>query len=147
MEYMEGQMQNLIEAGIASADLSGAIEATNMAWLAIARPIIKAMFGVEDALAPVNRARGDDPLGYVAYAKRSPASHDWGEAQRITERAVYHLRGLLDGIRDNALCDAYVTVDYDGAEDVIAEQEAFNDELARGVIGVDEAVKMIGDEA
>lgn len=122
------------------------IEATSTAWLTIARPIIKAMHAVEDALAPVNRARGDDPLGHVAYAKRSPASHAWSEAQTITSKAAGALYHMLDGIRDNALCDAYVMVDYDGTEDAIAEQEFFNEDLARGVIGVDAAVKMIGDE-
>jgi len=123
-------------------NLQTTIEATNTAWLTTARPIIKAMHAVEDALEPVNRARGDDPLGYVAYAKRSPASHAWAEAQGIVEGAVAELYKMLDGIRDNALCDAYVTVDYDGAEDAIAEQE----DLARGVIGVDAAVKIVGGE-
>lgn len=128
-------------------NLQTTIQATNTAWLTTARPIIKAMHAVEDAIHPVTTARLADPLGYVAYTKRSAQSHAWEEAQGIVEGAVAELYKMLDGIRDNALCDAYVTVDYDGAEDAIADQEALNEDLARGVIGVDAAVKMIGDEA
>lgn len=127
-------------------NLPTTITATNTAWLTIATPIIKAMFAVEDAIHPVTTARLADPKGYVAYAKRSPESHAWAEAQSIVERAVEELAKMLDGIRDNALCDAYVNVDYDAPEADIEAGEAFNEDLARGVISIDAAVKMIGDE-
>jgi hypothetical protein len=126
--------------------LGAAVERATTQFLTTARPIIKAMHGVEDALAPVNRARLDDPKGYAPYGQRPAHIHDWDEVQRIVNDAVESLNKMLDGIRDNALCDHYVNVDYDGSEDDIAEQEAFNEDLARGVISVDAAVKMIGGE-
>lgn len=127
-------------------NLADATERATTQFLTTARPIIKAMHGVEDALAPVNRARLDDPKGYASYGKRSPESDAWAEAQSIVGRAATDLFHMLDGIRDNALCDHYVNVDYDGTENAIAAGEQFNEDLARGVIGVEAAVRMIGDE-
>jgi hypothetical protein len=149
MEYMESKMQDMIEAGLQNdgfGALGAAVERVNTEWLHIARPIILAMFAVEDAIHPVGTARLADPLGYVSYARMSPAAHAWQEAQSVTGKAVDGLRDILEGIRENALCDALMHVDYGGADDAITEAEAFNDDLRASVMSVDAAVKMIGDE-
>lgn len=149
MEYMESKMQDMIEAGLQNdgfGALGAAVERVNTEWLRIARPIILAMFAVDDAIYPVTTARLADPLGYVSYGSMSPAAHAWQEAQSVTSKAVDGLRDILEGVRENALCDALIAVDYDAADDVVDAQEAFNDDLRASVMSVEAAVKMIGDE-
>jgi hypothetical protein len=127
-------------------ELGAAVERANTEWLRIARPIIKAMFGVEDALYVVSKERLADPLGYVSYAKMSPASRAWKEAQDAVNGASNYLQGMLDGIRDNALCDHRRSC-LDGMSEAEGDAvDEWNDRLDAGVVSVDAAVKMIGEE-
>jgi len=128
-------------------DLTTTTAAVNETFLTTARPIILAMFAVEDAISPVTTARLADPLGYVAYSKRSPQSHAWEEAQNATSKAYDALRDIVEGIRENALCDAYAATPDDATDDEADAIDEFNDDLRRSVMTVEAAIRMVGDEA
>jgi voltage-gated potassium channel Kch len=127
-------------------DLTTTTETVNTEWLRIARPIILAMFAVEDAIHPVGTARLADPLGYVSYGRMSPASHAWEEAQIVTSKAFLALKDILEGVRENALCDAFVSTPDDATDTEADAIDDFNDDLRKSVVSVDGAVKMLGDE-
>lgn len=128
-------------------NLPTTITTTNTEWLRIARPIIKALLAVDDAIYPVTTARLADPKGYTSYSGMSPAAHAWQEAQSVTSKAVDALNDILKGIRDNALCDAYADCPNDATDDEADAVDEFNDDLRKSVITVEAAVRMVGDEA
>lgn len=121
-------------------------ETVNTEWLRIARPIIKALLAVDDAIYPVTTARLGDPKGYTSYSGMSPAAHAWQEAQSVVTKAVAELEGILEGIRDNALCDAYADCPNDATDDEADAIEEFNEDLRKSVVTVEAAVRMVGDE-
>lgn len=127
-------------------NLTTTTETVNTEWLRIARPIIKAMFAVEDAIAPVTTARLADPKGYAPYSQRSAAGHAWMDAQGIAGKACEEMRELIEGIRDNALCDAYADCPNDATDDEADAIDEFNDDLRKSVLTVGAAVRMVSDE-
>ena len=123
-------MYSLIEA-TKQTDLDAAIASANQ-WLVSARPVIKAMFALEDAEWSLRR-ECDDQVG--------------GEAVTILRKPRHELRELVDGIRDNFLCD--VTPSHVGFGDDDPrwdERDEFIDEVGRVVISVAEAIRIVGDE-
>lgn len=114
------------------AKLDEAIASANQ-WLVTARPVIKAMFAIEDAEWDIRQAC-DDRTGQ--------------EVLPILRKPVRELRELVDGIRDNFLCD--VTPSHAGLADDDADgwdaRDAFIDEVGRSVLSVDAAIKLVGDE-
>lgn len=127
-------------------NLTTTTETVNTEWLRIARPIIKAMFAVEDAISDVTKERLADPLGYVSYSKMSPQSLAWKEAQGIVDKAGNELHDLLEGIRDNALCDAYADCPNEATDDESDAIDEFNDDLCKSVMTVEAAVRMVGGD-
>lgn len=112
------------------AALDEAILAANN-WVAAARPIIKAMFAIEDIEWTV-RHDCDDRTGR--------------EGVSILAKPVRELRSLIDGIRDDFLCDHSRPNVRDIPEELEAEILAFNGELAERTLSVDGAIKLVGDE-
>jgi hypothetical protein len=112
------------------ADLDDAVLAANL-WVAAARPIIKAMFALEDVQWDI-RHGCDDRTGR--------------EGASILAKPVCELRQMIDGIRDDFLCDHGRPNVRDIPEELEAEILAFNDELAERTLSVAGAIKLVGDE-
>lgn len=112
------------------ADLDDAIAAANL-WVSAARPIIKAMFAIEDLEFEVRRDCDDRTAR---------------EGLMILAEPQREFRKLIDGIRDDFLCDHGRPNVRDIPEELEAEILAFNDELAERTLSVDGAIKLVGDE-
>jgi hypothetical protein len=129
-----------------------AIEAAN-AWVNTARPIIKAWFQLDEAHLHVSRARLSDPKGFAAYHKMSPAARTWEEAQSLIDKCRAELFEMLGGIRDNFICDERMegpSIDEpEGAaeqrawDNAWSDSEEFNDEIERGCMSVDAAIRIV----
>jgi hypothetical protein len=142
-------------APIQIVTIEAAIERANK-WVDVARPVIKAMFAVEDAQSPVRKARLADPKGYAFYAKMSPEARIWEEAESYLTKCREQLSEMLDGIRDNYLCDERMPGPQESEpDDPVARQaldnawsdaDDFNDELERGCLSTDAAVKLVEAE-
>lgn len=123
-----------------------AITAANKAWLAHARPIIKAWLLMDEALSLLFCDKIADPTYYKNWAQQSAQLHDWNDASQIIDKARNKLYDMLEGIRDNHRCD-YSEGFPDGIdEDEWDRREAWNEELERGLISVETAVKMVENE-
>lgn len=132
-----------------------AIEAAN-AWVNTARPIIKAWFQLDEAHLHVVRARLDDPKGYGSYHKMSPAARTWEEAQSLIDKCRSELFEMLGGIRDNFICDERMEgpsideptdpIERQAWDDAWSDSEEFNDEIERGCMSVDAAIKLVESE-
>jgi hypothetical protein len=123
------------------AALPGLTEATERAnkWLDVARPIIKAMFALEDV---------ESELRQQAY--RSERKHDqqtfrWAsEDVAKPQRALY---SMLDGIRDDFLCDECPPQpSQDADEQAWQDRDEWTDALAESVTSVEGAIKIVTDE-
>lgn len=112
------------------ADLDEAVLAANL-WVAAARPIIKAMFALEDLEWDI-RQGCDDRTGR--------------EGLSILAEPQREFRKLIDGIRDDFLADNSRSWSSDISEDRADEIDAFNDELSSRVLSSDGAIKLVGDE-
>ena len=126
--------------------LDEAVAAANL-WTVTARPIVKAIFAVDDAAYPITHERLRDPHGYDSYTRMSPAARDWQAAQDIITKAKLALEDMLPGIRDNFMCDNYRSTPLDATDaecDVIGE---FNDDLEREVQSVAAFIKQMEREA
>jgi hypothetical protein len=142
-------------ATITVSTIDQAIERAND-WVRVARPIIKACFLMDDAHLELSRARLDDPKGFASYGQMSPAARDWAEADRHIDRCREELNGMLEGIRDNALCDERMSGPQESEPaDPIARQvwdnawvdtEEFNDQLDRDVMSISAAIKLVENE-
>ena len=119
-------------------------------WVDQAKPIILAYFVLEDqAEQPIALALRDDPTAFAPYAKRSCDARTWHEAREIVRSAATDLFKMLDGIRDNFLCDERSAASpFHGSYTEADEEafEAFDEALEREVPSVKAAVKKIGDE-
>lgn len=113
-------------------------------WVDHARPIIKAMFVLEDA--------ADAPLlTALVAAGRGLTSHpatwqerDYREARVQVAKARNALFDMLDGIRDNFIADERAGIGNN--DDETAEADDFNDWLGESTISVDAAVQIVTDE-
>lgn len=125
-------------------NLPTTITTTNTEWLAHARPIIRAYLAMEEAcmasaICEVHYGRDDTS---------KQRTRDYREADGYRKEAQASMYDLIQGIRDNAIADHSAEVSYDEADDaVIDAAEEFNDELSRGVMTVEAAVRIVGDEA
>lgn len=132
-----------------------AIEAANL-WVDTARPIIKAWFQLDEAHLHVSRARLSDPKGFAAYHKMSPNARTWQEAERHISACRDELFEMLGGIRDSFICDERMEgpsidepkhpVERQAWDNAWSDSEEFNDELERGCIGVDAAIRLVEGE-
>lgn len=125
--------------------LDQAIAAASL-WTVTARPIVKAIFEIDDAAIGITKERLADPFGYVSYMKMSPAARDWQEAQNIISKAKLALEDMLPGIRDSFLCDERRSTPLDASDDECDAIEEFNDELELSVLSVDAFVKQMERE-
>lgn len=119
-------------------DLSEATERASK-WIDVARPIIKAMFAVDDV---------ESELRQQAY--RSDREHDqrtYRWAAEDVAKSQRALHGMLDGIRDDFLCDECPTQpSQDADEQTWADRDEWNDALGEAVTSVEQAVKIVTDE-
>jgi len=117
-----------------------ATTAANAAWITHARPIALAMLAMEAPLelhsALCNNHYGKDD---ISKAK----TRDYREAKGYIESARFSLHQMLDGIRDNYRCDYVRDYPAECSEAEWDEIEAFNEELDRGMISVDDFVRMV----
>jgi hypothetical protein len=119
-------------------NIEEAISAAN-AWVAHARPIIQAYLAMEDAR--LSAAICEVHYGEDTISKQR--THDYREADGYVKDAQRSLYDMLDGIRDNYRCDYARSVSMDADEAELDAADAFNDELDRGIVSVDAAVRMV----
>lgn len=120
------------------------VEATTAAnaWLDHARPIIRAYLAMEDACLAAD-------ICTVHYGKDDASkakTRDYREADGYRKEAQRSLYDMMEGIRDNYLADQCPPMPDDDDEAAWDARDAFNDELARSVISVDAAVRMVEGE-
>ena len=111
------------------------------AWVDEARPIIVAMFALEDANGDLFTAQMT-ARGHRRYDEPTePGERSCMEARDYIEKARACLFDMLDGIRDNYLCDERA-----GAQDDDTAQDAaddFNDWLDDETLSVKAAVDLV----
>lgn len=110
-----------------------AVEQANL-WTVTARPIVKALFLLEDAEAEVRH--GCD-------------SRTWDEARPILSAPQRELREMLEGLRENAICDVLPRhPDAETGTDAKWDaMEAFDEQVRREVTSVDALIKRMVAEA
>lgn len=121
----------------------GKLRLTNK-WVDHARPIIKAMFAVDDAARPVTVAWLDADRGRKFRDPLSWQQRDYDEAKGYIETARKALFDMLDGIRDNFICDECCGVG--DTDDETEAADAYNDWLRAETIAVDQAIRIVTDE-
>ncbi len=115
------------------------------AWVEHARPIILAMLMLDDEVDSVLlRAKIDADKDRRWNEPVSWQARDYDEARGEVKGASKALFAMLDGIRDNFICDEMVGV-YDNP-DAQEEADAFNDWLHAETIGVDAAVNRVAED-
>lgn len=112
------------------ADLDDAILAANN-WVAAARPIIKAMFALQDVEWDIRQSCDDRTKS---------------EAREILAKPQDRLRSLIDGIRDDFIADNCRRWTRDMSDEQSELVDAFNDELGSRTLSADGAIKLVGDE-
>jgi hypothetical protein len=115
-----------------------AISAAN-AWVDHARPIIRAYLAIEE----VCMASAICEVHYGKDAISKARTSDYREADGYIKDAQSELFDMLAGIRDNHRCDYARSASIDADEAEWDSVEAFNDELDRGIVSVDAAVRMV----
>lgn len=112
--------------------IATAVEQANL-WTVTAAPIVKAIFAIEDARHEC--LQGLD-------------TRTWEEARPIIGRADRELREMLDGIRENFICDHLPPhPSRDDDDEAWDAHEAFTDELRRDVTTVDALIRKMEREA
>ena len=115
------------------------------AWVDHAKPIIAAYLMLDDEvdyvlLSAKIKARGDRRWNEPT----TLAERDYSEARDVVGKAKRELRDLIEGIRDNFLCDERVGVqDDDAAQE---EADAFNDWLTDETTSVDKALDAVAQD-
>lgn len=118
-------------------------------WIETARPIILAMFAVEDAsgehlFQAKIKARGDRRYD----APKTTDERTYEEAQSCLATAYTCLFEMLDGIRSDFLCDEMLPQPKpDASEQDWTDRDEFSDGLDGCVTSVADAIKQIGKEA
>jgi len=120
--------------------LQTAITAANE-WQAHALPIIRAYYVLEE----VSLLNDICANHYGKDTMSKQRTSDYREAQGYVIKAQDALYGMLDGIRDNYLCDQRRSCLVEMTEDQIDEVDRWNDEIDAAVIGVEAAVRAVGD--
>ena len=124
-------MYSLIEdAG--EQELSAAVEAANE-WQNVGRPIILASLAV---------LRASDEIAPLFEHRR----RDYREANDAIEAAQTTLLEMLEGIRDDFLCDQRKSWSRDLNDDEAEMVDAFNDQLDDGVVSVRDLEKIVERE-
>lgn len=122
----------------------GKLRLTNK-WVDHARPIIKAMFLLDDA--------ADQLLVEALCATHRSIHHtapetwqerNYREARAEVAGAGRALYDMLDGIRDNFICDECCGVG--DTDDETEAADAYNDWLRAETITVDQAIRIVTDE-
>ena len=110
-----------------------AVEQANL-WTVTARPIVKAIWHIEDAECEVRQGCDD---------------RTWSEVRPILSASRRDLREMLDGLRENAICDVlprHPDVET-GTDEEWEAQEAFDEQVRREVTTVDALIKRMEAEA
>lgn len=113
-------------------ELAAAVEAANE-WQSVGRPIILALLAVD---------RATDEI-HCLYPDRK---RDYHEAHDIIETARTTLFEMLDGIRDDFLCDQRKSWNSSLSDDEAEEADAFNDQLEEAVVSVRDLEKIVERE-
>jgi len=120
--------------------LQTAITAAN-AWVVDATPIIRAYLAL-DEVSLINDICANH---YGKDSASKQRTSDYREAQGYVTKAQDALYDMLDGIRDNFICDNSAGYAYNAPEADVDAADEFNEELGRSVVSVEAAVKMVGD--
>lgn len=119
-------------------DLTEATERANK-WIDVARPIIKAMFELEEIEHVLNRARFD--------AQRECDQRTFKEAASCLARPQREWNEMLDGIRSDFLADETPPQpSQDADEQAWQDRDEWTDALGESVTSVEQAVKIVTDE-
>jgi len=110
-------------------------------WQAHALPIIKAYFALEDV--DMTTAICANHYGKDTMSKQRTS--DYREARDHIVKAQDALYDMLEGIRDNFICDYSAPYPIDMSEEELDAADEFNEALGRAVVSVEGAVKSIGD--
>jgi hypothetical protein len=123
-------------------DLNEAAERASK-WVDLARPIIKAMFAVDDDAEQHVRAAWLDAYA----AKQGHHRRLYSEARGYLEKARNELFAMLDGIRDDYLCDECPQQPSQFAdEQAWADRDEWNAALAESVTTVEAAIQIVTAE-
>lgn len=118
-------------------DLAVAAERANR-WLDIARPIIKAIFALEDIEHLLTRERFT--------AERDGDSRTFKEAAGYIAAPQRELHEMLAGIRDDFLCDEMPPQPQTDDEQAWQDRDEWTDALGESVTTVEGAIKIVTDE-
>jgi len=121
-------------------NISEEITAANE-WVQHATPIIRAYYALEDV--SLNNDICANHYGKDSASKQRTS--DYREAQGYVTKAQDALYDMLDGIRDNFICDHSAGYAYNAPEADVAAADEFNEELGRSVVSVEAAVRVVGD--
>lgn len=109
-----------MQSQIAPLSIDIAIQRANQ-WQTVAKPIIAAMFALDDAACDVrqstDRRTGEEARGYIM-------------------AAYERMKGMLDGIREEHRCDHCMELRSEMTEPEGDAVEAFNDTLDAGMMTV-----------
>jgi uncharacterized protein YfaT (DUF1175 family) len=119
-------------------DLTEAAERASK-WVDLARPIIKAMFALEEVENDLRQQ------AYRSDSKRDQQTYRWvAEDVAKPQRALF---SMLDGIRDDYLCDECPQQPSQFAdEQAWADRDEWNDALAESVTTVEQAINIVTAE-
>jgi len=115
-----------------NAELAAAVEAANE-WQKVGRPIIRASLAV---------SRASDEITQLFEHRR----RDYHEASDAIEAAQTTLLEMLEGIRDDFLCDQRKSWNNSLSDDEAEAADAFNDALEEEVISVSALEKTVERE-
>ena len=113
-------------------ELAAAVEAANE-WQNVGRPIILASLAVDRATDEIR----------CLYPDRK---RDYHEAHDVIEAARSTLLEMLDGIRDDFLCDQRKSWNSGLSDDDAEEVDAFNDQLEEAAVSVRDLEKIVERE-
>lgn len=120
-----------LQTAIAAAD----------AWVQHATPIIRTYLALEDL--DMGKDICANHYGRDAISKQKTL--DYREARGYVQTAQASLYDMLDGIRDNYICDHSAPYPLDMSQDELDAADEFNEELGRCVVSVEAAVRVVGD--
>lgn len=119
-------------------DLSEAAERANK-WIDVARPIIKAIFALEEVEHLLTRER--------LTVEKDSDSRTFKEAAGYIAKPQRELHEMLDGIRDDFLCDEMPPQPPSDADDQAwQDRDEWHDALGESVTSVGQAIKIVTDE-
>lgn len=113
----------------AQRPVSDAIEAANH-WIVTARPVIEAYLRLDEI-------EGD--------LRRQCDERTAGSAYPIAYKAGRALFEVIEGVREEFVCDHSRSGLTEMTDAEWEEVEEFNDELCRSVVSVQHAIKIVGD--